>query len=30
MTIEDPLLCAYGGQLLPLAISQLVSKNRKI
>ena len=29
MTIEDPSLSAYGYQLLPIATSQLVGKNRE-
>ena len=29
MTIEDPSLSAHGFQLLPLATSYLVGKNRK-
>ena len=29
MTIEDPLLNAYGYQLLPLATSYLVGNNRE-
>ena len=30
MTIEDPLLSAYGYQLLPIATSFLVGNNREI
>ena len=29
MTMEDPLLSAYGYQLLPIATSYLVGNNRK-
>ena len=29
MTIEDPLLCAHGYQLLPLAISQYGGDNKE-